>query len=237
MINSLNFIGGKVSFFVAYFLLIIYKPFKIKYSKIENIVSKNLESNIEIPIELTSAIIAIEDERFYSHLGVDYYSIFRAIRNTYTKKRKEGASTISQQLVRIILDKREIKFTRKVNEILLSVFISNRFSKKQLIACYYNIYPFENCSGVFDLCILEEINLNNLTLNEACQIAARFKYPVLRKSNYNRYLKRVRIIEIKTTPNNGCKSWRGSVVRQVRILVPLFRPVGQERSSKIRHAS
>jgi len=236
MIKTLNFIGGWITLILAYSLLKSSRPFKIKYSKIENNIYKNLDKNIELPDKLVNAIIAIEDERYYSHLGVDFYSIFRAIRNSFTKKRKEGASTISQQLVRIILNKREIKFTRKINEILLSVFINYKFSKKQLIACYCFIYPFDICSGIFNLCKLEKIVLNNLTFNEACQIAARFKYPALRKSNYSKYLKRVRIIEIKTTPN-GYKSWRGSVVRYRRILVPSFCPVGLERSPKIRHAS
>ena len=61
------------------------------------------------------------------------------------------------------------------------------------------MYEFENRMDLERLCQNENYNLNNLTNNEACQIAARFKYPYLIESNYCRYLKRVRTIEIKTT--------------------------------------
>lgn len=55
---------------------------------------------------------------------------------------------------------------------------------------------------IISFCNYENYNLDNLSVNQAAEIAARFKYPILRKTNYVKYLKRVRIIEIKTTDKN-----------------------------------
>jgi penicillin-binding protein 1A len=182
-------------------MLLISPKFRENYLKIESDLISNLQSKENLPDSLFKAIIVIEDKRFYSHLGVDFYSILRAFRNNTIKKRKEGASTISQQLVRVITNKREITYSRKITEILLSLIINTKLTKKQIITGYCWLYQFEKSLGIESLCQIENYTLKNLTHNESCQIAARFKYPSLRKSNYNNYLKRVRTIEIKTTPN------------------------------------
>lgn len=198
MIKLLNKIGGILTLIGAIIVLGVSKDFRVKYLQVKEVVSKSILVNFELPPFLINAIIAIEDERYDSHLGVDFYSICRALRNRITKKRIEGASTLPQQVVRIALDKREVSFLRKANEILLSVLISNVFSKKQILISYCKIYQFEKLQGIDNLCQKEKLILNNLTFRESCQIAARFKYPILKKSNYSKYLKRVRIIEIKT---------------------------------------
>jgi membrane carboxypeptidase/penicillin-binding protein len=201
LIRIINYCCGIITLLIAYSILLLSPKFRKTYLEVERDLSKELNKNEYLPEPLFKAIISIEDKRFYSHLGVDFYSILRAIKNHKTKKRKEGASTLSQQLTRTITNRREITYSRKISEILLSVLINNRLTKKQLLISYCSLYEFENNMGIRYLCKMENYSLNNLSFNESCQIAARFKYPNLKKSNYSRYLKRVRTIEIKTTYN------------------------------------
>ena len=209
MIQIFNYVGGITTLFVAYSTLLVSPKFRNIYLKVESDIIKTLKDKEKLPDSLFKAIIAIEDKRFYSHLGVDFYSILRAIKNHTIKKRKEGASTLSQQLVRISTNRREITYSRKIAEIFLSVILNYKLTKKQILTSYCRLYQFEKSLGIENLCQIENYALNNLSFYESCQIAARFKYPSLRKSNYCKYLKRVRIIEIKTAPNSTYSSLLG----------------------------
>jgi len=80
---------------------------------------------------------------------------------------------------------------------MLAVLISMEFSKNEIMFAYLNTYNFNNCVGVCSLCSMENYDIENLSYNDAAQIAARFKYPSITKSNYIKYLKRVRTIEKK----------------------------------------
>jgi hypothetical protein len=192
----INYIGGKLILLYSEVLITIFKRYRGKLDKIELSIKDCLEKKVEIPLSLLKAIILIEDRRYYHHLGIDVYAIFRTLKNNIYKTRKQGASTITQQLVRIILNEREIRITRKIQEILLSVAINSRFSKEQIIFCYCQLYHFDKCVGLTNLCLNENYDITNLNFFESCQIAARFKYPILRHKNYSHYLKRVRIVEI-----------------------------------------
>lgn len=161
------------------------------------------KSDVKIPKNLIQSLILIEDKRYFNHFGIDTYSMFRAFLKNTTTKRLEGASTIVQQLIRTLTNDRQIKFSRKINEVLLAAIISNKFSKDELLCAYLNTYKFNSCVGVPSLCSNESYNFDRLSDNEAAQIAARFKYPSITKSNHIKYLKRVRTIEKKqhlTTP-------------------------------------
>ncbi len=223
MIQIFNFLLGITTLLVAYSILLISPKFRRNYLKVENDIINTLKSKVHLPDSLYKAIIVIEDKRFYSHLGVDFYSILRAFRNNVIKNRKEGASTLSQQLVRVSTNKREITYSRKITEILLSSIIDNKLTKKQVLTSYCWLYQFEKSLGIESLCQIENYTLNNLTHNESCQIAARFKYPSLRESNYSKYLKRVRTIEIKTTPNN----WYNSLLLIFLSENPRIHSIGQ----------
>lgn len=195
MITLVNYLGGKL-IIMPLKLSIIKKTYKSKLIKIEETLTNCLENSVDIPESLIKIIVYAEDKRYFKHLGIDFYAISRALKNNIFKIRKEGASTIPQQLVRIILNEREIKISRKIQEIFLSVAISSKFSKEQIILGYCQLYLFDNCIGLTNLCLKENCDIKNLTFIEQCQIAARFKYPILRNGNYSRYLKRVRTIEI-----------------------------------------
>jgi len=197
VIKATNYISAKVLLILAVLKLRFVPTFNIKFTQVEHKLIEINTRKTEFPQNLILSLIKIEDKRFFDHSGIDLYSILRALcKNTMTN-RLEGASTIVQQLIRNILDEREITVNRKFNEIMLATLISREFTKNEIMFAYIDTYRFNSCVGVYNLCLKENYDLDNLSYNEAAQIAARFKYPTINKFNYIKYLKRVRTIEIK----------------------------------------
>ena len=98
----------------------------------------------EIPKNLVDALIATEDERFYSHSGIDFRATVRAI--VYLNKRG-GASTISQQLARQLFVGVRSKnifeaLTQKVKEWVIAVRLERQYTKEEIIKMYLNVYDF-----------------------------------------------------------------------------------------------
>jgi hypothetical protein len=174
--------------------------FKLDYIQLKRNVSDNIDFNLEKKITLIEALVAIEDKRFFSHKGVDFFSVVRAfVRNSYSE-RLEGASTITQQLVRVITDNRKILISRKIKEVLLAALIEHEFSKNQIISAYMKSYRFIEIKGLEEFCENENYDFNTLSFSNSIEIAGRFKYPHINPTNYTRYLKRVRTIEKKLSP-------------------------------------
>lgn len=98
-----------------------------------------------IPADVVSAIVTIEDKKFYQHKGVDYKAIVRA-GIAYVKKQKitQGASTITQQLARNIYLTQEKTWQRKVKEIFISMGMEKKFTKNQILEFYLNNIYFGN---------------------------------------------------------------------------------------------
>lgn len=93
----------------------------------------------EIPPQVIEALVAIEDTQFFEHNGVNTDAIFRAIvKDIKAGKLVEGASTLTQQLVKNIVLTREKKFSRKLNEILLSLRLETILSKEEILERYLN---------------------------------------------------------------------------------------------------
>jgi len=93
----------------------------------------------EVPDLMKHAILAAEDERFYSHGGVDYQGVARAmVANLTAGGAKEGASTITMQVARNFFLSNEKTFTRKLSEVLLSFKIERNLSKDQILELYIN---------------------------------------------------------------------------------------------------
>ena len=93
----------------------------------------------EIPPRLIEALLAIEDTSFFEHPGVNFDAIFRAlIKDIKARKMVEGASTITQQLVKNELLTREKKISRKVKEIIFSLKLEHYLSKQQILERYLN---------------------------------------------------------------------------------------------------
>jgi len=93
----------------------------------------------DLPPSLVKAILAIEDRNFYSHQGYDAKAIVRAALARLTQSRYEqGASTITQQIVRHFLLPKERTLTRKVQEIFLAYHLEKKISKERILEIYAN---------------------------------------------------------------------------------------------------
>ena len=103
----------------------------------------------QMPEQLRQAVVAIEDERFYEHKGVDYGAIIRAgVKNLESGKNLQGGSTITQQLVRALYIKdpqRNIK--RKIREAKLASELEKEHSKAWILTNYLNDVPFGTNQG------------------------------------------------------------------------------------------
>lgn len=97
----------------------------------------------QLPPDLIHAVIAIEDRRFYSHHGIDLRGILRAAWHDLRGDRTvEGASTITQQLVRMTYLSPERTLRRKVQEIMLALWLEARLSKDEILTRYLNTAYF-----------------------------------------------------------------------------------------------
>lgn len=108
----------------------------------------------EIPENMKKAIVAIEDERFYTHKGFDARRTFKAfcvfIKNKVTRQPTTfGGSTITQQLIKNLTQKTERTPARKIQEISRAVNLEKQLSKEKILELYLNsIYLSQGCSGV-----------------------------------------------------------------------------------------
>ncbi|MDR3126418.1 MAG: PBP1A family penicillin-binding protein [Rickettsiales bacterium] len=92
-----------------------------------------------LPPHVWQAVIAVEDKRFFSHRGVDPRGLARAIwRNVRADKTIEGGSTITQQVAKNVFLNRSRTLARKIQELMISLWIEKKFSKKQILALYLN---------------------------------------------------------------------------------------------------
>lgn len=103
-----------------------------------------------LPDNLKNAFISIEDKSFYSHHGLNYKRIIKAgINNVLSHSLKEGASTISQQLIKNTHLSAEKTFERKIKEIMLTRKLEKAHTKDEILECYLNvIYYGNNCYGI-----------------------------------------------------------------------------------------
>lgn len=104
----------------------------------------------EIPPRMIEALIAVEDTAFFEHDGVNLEAIFRAvIKDIQSMSLKEGASTITQQLIKNMVLTRERKFSRKLKEVILAYQIEKKLNKEQILERYLNeIYLGHGYYGV-----------------------------------------------------------------------------------------
>ena len=89
----------------------------------------------DIPRQLINAFVSAEDANFYSHFGVDFKGLARAvIQLALTGKKKQGGSTITMQVARNFLLSNEKTYTRKLKEIILSFQIEQEYSKDEILS-------------------------------------------------------------------------------------------------------
>lgn len=146
-----------------------------------------LEPN-EIPKVMKEAIVAIEDQRFYVHHGVDPIRLGGAVVANFTKGYgSEGGSTITQQLVKqAILENPEKKMRRKIQEAIIALRVESKYSKEQILSFYLNNVYYGH--SAWSLQTATQIyfgkDAKDLTLGEAAMLAG----VVNRPGSYSPYL-------------------------------------------------
>lgn len=122
-------------------------------NKIEDAAIENKRSSVQIESlsdDTVNAFIASEDRKFFSHNGLNYKRMAKAlIKNMKSRSFKEGASTISQQLIKNTHLNSDKTIKRKLKEIKLTKQLERRYDKKQILEMYLNtIYFGHNCFGL-----------------------------------------------------------------------------------------
>src|SRR5215217_458057 len=134
----------------------------------------------QIPEQMKKAIWAIEDDRFFRHIGIDPIRIVTsAFKNVVKGRKAEGGSTLTQQLARALFLSPEKTYTRKIKEVLLSLQIERFFTKEQIMEMYCNqiflgggAYGFEAGAQYYFT-----KSLKDLTLEESALLAGLPKAP------------------------------------------------------------
>jgi len=130
----------------------------------------------EIPNKMKEAIWAIEDDRFFQHIGVDPIRVtMAAYKNVIQGRKAEGASTLTQQLARNLFLSSEKTYERKIKEILLSLQIERYYTKEQIMEMYCNqiflgggSYGFEAGAQYYFSKPLKELSLEESAMLDGC---------------------------------------------------------------------
>lgn len=140
--------------------------------------SRHQDDNFRFKEGLIGALIIAEDHRYFWHQGIDFVGILRAvIRNFFGKL--EGASTIEQQLVRVIMGRYEISFARKIKEILLASTLFGVFEKDEIAIIYLErAYYGEGIIGARGLIDCSDFNDFSSKKYYCAWIVAHLKYPL-----------------------------------------------------------
>lgn len=154
--------------------------------KIKTYSNSNIESLSyqEIPRDLVNALIATEDRKFFEHSGVDYFGILRAIVVNFKHGHlKQGGSTITQQLSKMILKDSSKTFKRKFKELILTKRIEKHFTKENILTLYLSMSYFG--SGKYGVKEASRFyfgkELSELQLEECAMLVGLLKAP----SKYN----------------------------------------------------
>lgn len=140
---------------------------------------RNLVHIKEIPDIMKKAVLAIEDDRFFEHGGVDYVGIVRAAVHNLSGGARQGASTITQQVARNFFLSSEQTLKRKIYEVLLAWKIEKNLSKDQILEVYMNqIYLGQRAYGFSSAAqIYYGKKLQQITIAEAAMLAGLPKAP------------------------------------------------------------
>ena len=160
-----------------------------------------------LPPHVWQAIVAIEDKRFFEHGAISYRGTLRAmILNMFHGHFAAGGSTITQQTAKNIFLSREKKVSRKIQELILSLWLENRFSKNQILDLYMNRISLVGGMRGIDAAsnMLFGHGAREMSLAESAQIAAMLKAPSAYSpiKNPERNIKRAKIVLTEMVKQN-----------------------------------
>ena len=156
----------------------------------------------EIPTRVIETLVATEDIAFFEHSGIYPEGMLRAfIKNLKAKRIVEGASTITQQLIKIQLLTRKKTYTRKIKEVLLALRLEYVLDKEDILERYINqVYFGHGYYGIKTAAIgYFRKNLNQLSIKEIAMLIGSLKAPSLYDptKNYKRSIKRANLITLR----------------------------------------
>ena len=143
---------------------------------------------IDLPPYLPKAFVAIEDRRFYDHIGIDPVGVSRALmRDVIGRSGIEGGSTLTQQLAKNLFLTQERTLSRKIQEAILALWLERRYSKDQILELYLNRVYFG--SGAYGVEAATQKYFGKsarfVTLPEAALLAGLMKSPTKLAPNRN----------------------------------------------------
>ncbi len=168
--------------------------------------ASNFKALTEIPPEISKAIIAVEDERFASHHGIDIYGIGRAlVKNILAMRIVEGGSTLTQQLAKNLFFTPERTLGRKAMEILAALSLEWHLGKREILEMYLNEVYLGQEGAVAIHGVAEAADtffgkkLSELSLTESAMLAGMIKAPSYYspRKHFKRTLERAQLVLTK----------------------------------------
>lgn len=134
----------------------------------------------DMPAHLIHAFIAAEDHQFFTHSGISWRGIIRSsLVNLYHGKIVQGASTITQQLVKLLLLNAQKTFSRKIKEQCMALLVEHQFSKQQIFEAYVN-HVYFGC-GIYGVQAASQRfwgkSVADISIDEAAVLAAVVRSP------------------------------------------------------------
>ncbi len=133
-----------------------------------------------LPAYLPQAFVAIEDRRFFDHFGLDPLGLGRAMAaNLVSRRVRQGGSTLTQQLAKNLFLTQERTFSRKIQELVLALWLEKKFSKNEILDLYLNRVYFGNGAYGVEAAAQRYFNKSarNVTLSEAAMLAGLVNAP------------------------------------------------------------
>ncbi|OGB86634.1 hypothetical protein A3J41_03495 [candidate division TM6 bacterium RIFCSPHIGHO2_12_FULL_38_8] len=133
-----------------------------------------------MPVHLVQAFLVTEDRTFFEHPGISFRGILRSMLvNLYSGKKVQGASTITQQLVRLLFFESKKTFSRKLKEQIYAILVERQWSKEQILEAYLNNVYFGY--GIYGVQAAAQRfwgkDIADISLDQACVLASIMKSP------------------------------------------------------------
>lgn len=159
------------------------------YKKIKKIELEISETQYPLPSpRMCELLVAGEDRRFYTHIGVDLIGLCRALWKTFFCGEKQGGSTIAMQLVRTITGRYEKSWKRKVIEVILAIRLTRNIPRERLPILYLWVaYYGWRMNNFKQACSRLSINPKIVPELEAAKLIARLKYPEPKNCSQEHY--------------------------------------------------
>ncbi|RDL44639.1 penicillin-binding protein [Marinomonas piezotolerans] len=154
----------------------VLEPQKIGYLYSGNTESRDILSYEQIPESLINILIATEDRDFFDHIGISFTGIARAAMvNMTSGARRQGGSTLTQQLIKNMYLTSERTYTRKLTEVIMALLLERHYSKEAILTAYVNevylaqegnsaLHGFAAASQFFFARPLNELNIDEQAL-------------------------------------------------------------------------